>query len=142
MKKFLKTWLLISILCPLASCSGSDDTIELPRNMPVEVLFNDIGDGTPGFYEVRSNFEYREIFNQDAPSFDFSTGMMLVFISEKRSSSESYDVGGLIEREPNIIYQINFYPCDVCTRDAVSKVLIVGTDRSNKPILLDLFTVD
>ncbi len=138
MKKIFFALLIVT----LAACSNSDDGDVFPRAMPVETLYNDNGEGEPGFYVVKSEFEFREIFDANPPSFDFTTRMMLIFISERRSSDDAYAVGGLVEREQNIIYQIDYTPCDPCTRDAVSKVMIIGTDRSTKPVLLNLFTRD
>lgn len=136
-----KIFLAIALLT-LVACSNSDEGDVFPRAMPVETLYNDNGEGEPGFYVVKSDFEFREIFDANPPAFDFTSRMMLIFISERRSSDDAYEVGGLIEREQNIIYQINYTPCDVCSRDAVSKVMIIGTDRSTKPVLLDLFTTN
>ena len=136
----MKKIFLALLSVTLATCSNTDEEEVFPRAMPVETIYNDNGEGEPGFYVVKSDFEFRKIFDSNAPTFDFTTRMMLIFISERKSSDDSYEVGGLIEREQNIIFQIDYTPCETCTRDAISKVMIIGTDRSTKPILLNLFT--
>ena len=141
----MKNIIVTICLITLGACSDFEEG-DFSREMSVEILYNDSARnpyycyGEPGFYVVESDLEFREIFNLNPPAFDFTSRMMLIFVSEKNSGSDAYEVGKLIEREQDINFHINYVPCDYCTKDAVSKVLIVGTSRSTKPIVLDLTT--
>lgn len=136
-----KVWRCFLILFVCSACDSGNEGPSFPRALPITTLYNDVGIGDPGFFVVKSDLQYREIFGQDQSyNHDFTQEMMLIYISNQRSSSESYSAKELIEQDINIVYDINFFPCDPCTRDAVQQVLIIATSQINKPVIPSLVT--
>ena len=137
-----KTFFLFLFALVLVSCS-SDDSPEFPFSRDFTIEYNGPGSGDAGFYVVKSSFEFEQIFGAAAPlSIDFTKDMLLIYISEPRSSSESYGVRRMIEQEINIIYEVAFTGCDPCNRDSQIQNLIVSTSRSTKPIIGQLIIND
>lgn len=91
-----------------------------------------------GYYTLRSDFEYHNLFGQFSNGFDFQNEMIVaVYKGSLPNGGSDYYIAKITERENDVLVEIEFNQCDACTRAITSPYHIVALDRNNKSFVFE-----